>query len=395
MAIKKLLQSSAVLLVLNLAGGAMHYLFQVSAASRLSLADLGNLNVGLAFFMFSMTSGLLVQYWANFRIPSQDDRMRMNLISLMVLSICGCYLYAAVREAVPTSLGLAFGFAVPAMIMTHYWLGVFQGRKYFVQYGIGMFLVGAFKYGGSFFAETIEGFALSVTLGGVAAGSVVMTLDVFNRGKPEPAVEIKVSKKLSDRRDDLFLTFFTGMGFVLFPSFDLLTIKYLLGTHAAGLFSQISLFSKALYFAPAVLLQVTLPYHVRIFRGKSTAAERKSIHRLEIFGLAACYFGSVVAAAIGPYLMSRFLGINGLHSLDIFLACASIVPLYGLMSSLQVSAAAKKVKQSASYVFIVLLSPVGAGVLGLETIRQYLIYATVMNTLFGLFGYLRTERRHD
>jgi len=386
----KLVKSSLLLLILNLSGGFLHYLFQVVAARRLGLSDYAELIVAMSFYQILFSLSSVMQYFAVMRSRSRAGHATLVVLTVVsaVLGVAACTVVLAGYST--PSLLLILLLTYPSALLAGFWLGTLQGWQAFMAFGLSFFAGAVTKFGGALVSVTKQQYALSV-----AALAIIMMLAAFIfylHHARKGGADVAAGAGGSGWRD-LALSSLAAFGFVIYPIFDLLNVRMLFESETVGKYGQLQLFSKMLYFAPATLLQVTFPYYVKAFESGVTLSEHIKVRLLEIAGLAASYIGALVFAVAGPAIATKAIGSHTLETREIFLACASMVPLYGLMSSLQVSASSKSILHCVVFVSVVLVSPTIARLAGFSSLDDYLVFSVIINTLFGLAGFAASEWR--
>ena len=390
---RKIIKSSFLLLSLNLMAGFLGYFYQVVAAKKLTTQDYADLLVALNTYSLLLTFCAVIQYFSVIRSSLFFKSLFLKLLSLavFVISVLAAVILFNRSSGSPLFFLLLIGF--PGALLASFWSGAFQGQQLFLAFGLLGFLGSFFKFGLSWFSFGKEQFALSIVLASLAP----LLFGVLYRVKHGKEHDVRKKKLLAPVSKDLLLSFVTALGFALYPAYDLFNVKFLFDPETVGRYGQLQLFSRIVYFAPAALLQVTFPYYVKAFSTGLSYAEHRKVRLIELMALGVCYLGILFMALIGPYLAARFIGLS-LDGWDIFLASASMLPLYGLISSLQLSVSTKNIRAAIFYVLIVLLSPACALFFALvagefPTLRSYLVFSTVINSFVGIVGLLGGERR--
>ena len=198
-----------------------------------------------------------------------------------------------------------------------------------------------------------------------------------------PAASLTNSQLKSDWTQNLSVAALTAFGYAWLPVFDLLTVRYLIGFEQAGLFSQLQLFSKILYYAPLTLLQISLPHYVRILSAGHDRSELKGVRKFEWQGMVLSYLGVIVFAFTGPYACKNILHIQEFSAVQISLICLAVIPQYGLLSGLQILAAANRCKLGAVLLGSTLLMSALAFLFRWKTIDEYLLYSAIANSILG------------
>lgn len=376
----RLFKSSAVLLFFTLAAGLFSYAYQVIAARRLTVEDLGNLNVSLSFFNVVMTAGIVLQYWAVLSPLSPDTLKRLTMSSwIAILASVGAGVYFYSGGGNPFWI---FSAAVIPMVLLQYWIGRFQSLEIFAWMGIVNLLFAFFKTGMVLRASSVQDFAF----GFFAAVVIVLFLAQF----------VPLPKKEHPPKPNywkgIFLAALVGFASVMLPSIDLLNVRYVIGTNASGELARLQLFSKALYFAPMALLQVTLPHYVKALRGDTVENPLNDLRRMEYLGLGVSYLGALFFAFLGPTIGTWIFNIPGMSPVDILLACLGIIPFYGLLSCIQIEAAEEDWLSVLLLVAAIGISPVIASIVHWKSVHAYLIFAACLNTALGGLGMFMARR---
>lgn len=402
---KKLLKSSLTLLLLNLTGAGFHYLYQIIAARRLDVLHYGDLNSRISSFSVIMSVGVCAQFipvliaprlikfsdiwhWA----PAKNVAYISLAAPLLFFLINHFFRDIAVNSFIPLSVML--------YLCVHFWLGVFQSMHRFFLMGLGGLGLAVFKLAAGFQAQTSVEFQMAIPFAGaflLVIGllfSLVWTAWLFLKRRGDGTVS-KIFVIKSDSAfslQSLIFPFLIGFGTVFLPIYDLFNVRYFItipdSATALGEYSRLMLFSKILYHAPQTLLQITLPHYVSIFKGDPATREEKRLQlmKLEWLGLIAVYFLGFVFSVVGPLGAQTFLNIHSMNTLNIFLSCMAVPPLYGLLSSLQIFGAQKRAKAMTSLLLMTAFSPIFVSVLKIHDLTTYLIFSAIMNSIFGFLA---------
>ena len=363
----------------------MFYLFQIRAATHLPVEDLGELNVWLTYYMLALVLGQVAQYWAVFSPISGVWQTRLKWISWGVSFATVLFCLGLWRTELPEGFCGALVLAgIPSAILVQYWQGVSQSRQAFLFFGVVSFALGLSRWVLAIPAADLKFFYLAIIL----ATAVVLPIQLLNRKIfTQRAVEVASAQKYP-----VIFAVLTGLGWALLPSYDLLNIRYWVGSLETGTYSKLQLFSKILYFAPVTLLQVTLPYYVQALKGEGSSEQAHSLRMIETLGWIASYCGVGFFAVTGTWIAQHILGVQGLDAVDIVLSCLAVPPLYGLLSSLQIFAAAKKALWCAVLLGCVVGSMGICAVVSWTSLHQYLVYSAAMNTSLGFIAWIMTRR---
>jgi len=391
--LKILLKNSAVMGILTLAAGGFHYLFHILCIKRLAVGDLALLNVDLSWFNLSLSLGFLIQYYMNLNTPTVK-RLRQLYFATIGITLLSATAFAYFWIAQPDDfIRPMLAVSLITALFFHCWAGFFQSEKKFFLFGMINLLLGASKFSMAFFMESRELLALTVLFSTVAANSIAVIYLTVKRDYLHPEIKkTDEEARAVNIKKELSLSFVSGLAFMLLPNFDILNLRYLVGLAPAGLYSQIQIFTKVLFFAPVILLQVTLPYYTRIYRGEASHNDRRALRKFEFLGFAGTYSAALVFALIGPIGLKIGFGITRFGFKEIALACIAIAPFYGLMSAIQVFASAKELKKCALTAASVLISPIGLVLVGVQSFEGYITYAAIVHSLIGIGAVIATER---
>lgn len=379
------LKNSFLLFFINSCAGFLHYFYQVFAAKTLPIADLGILNTHLTYFSILMTLGVVTQYFSLFSGLNPLNHRKVWALSLLICAVGMVAVFFLVfyrgdqlEASGPVILFLS---AFPGCL-THFWLGRLQKAHRFSWFGITLLSIAAIKFFTVIFATSPITFYSAIFLSQLTG----LLISLLGAAKPAPD-EISTTSS----RALLLASSLSALGVVYFPSYDLLNVRWFFGFDSTGEWSRLALFSKVLYFAPLTLLQVTLPYHLKFFKRQIDLDLHYRIRRIEFITLLLCYAGALALALVGPWVSTQLFRFEPPQWNFIFLACAAIVPLYGLLSSLQIAAALPKPWICVLLVALPLLSTLGAALSQIQSLYGYLIYSTIINTCLGFFGIWITE----
>ncbi|OFZ82216.1 MAG: hypothetical protein A2583_04755 [Bdellovibrionales bacterium RIFOXYD1_FULL_53_11] len=390
--ISKILKSSAVLMLLNVSGGLFTYFSQVVAAKRLGIADFADLSVGLATFGIFLSAGALTQNLALIATAAKGrsfDAIRRTSWPIALVCLTSTFFMACFYTG-DSVLGVLLT-AFPAAMLAGFWSGTLQGLKLFAWFGLVGWSGAFIRMFFSLASSTKQHFAGAV---GAGLGFMLVLGLLINTQATKKEITRKnrhfESESISAR--DLFYSVLLAFGVALFPAFDLLNVKSLFEPETVGHYGRLQLFGKILYFAPMTLLQVTFPYYLKAFSGELDARGLSRLRRIEFIALFCCYAGAACLAVAGPALLESTTGIRGISGRQILLQCLSMVPLYGLMSALQLSVSLKKTGLSILCVSVVFLSFAAARLPGIGSLDGYLVFSAVMNTVMGIIGFVASSR---
>lgn len=384
--LKTLVKNSTILLILNILAGVMNYFCQLIYTKNLDTHSFGILNVEITIFSLFLTSGLAVQYFAVLCSPNTRSKQIMLLASVVTLVASWITMLLELFSIIELSIKTTLFLGIPCLVLCHYWLGSLQGRKLFLYFGLSIFLIALIKFCWTIPVNQPVAFARAIAISGMIALPLILLMHFKYAELCEHTVNsTNISK-------DLILSLLPAFAIVLFPAYDLMNVRFYLNIDSAGQFSRLQTFSKILYFGPITLLQITLPYYVNSFKNSPeihpSEANWKTVRKLEFAGLTLCYAGSFILAIAGPSIMRNFLSVPDIKTIDIFLACVSITPLYWLLSSVQIAAASKNILLCFLCVMAVTASPLLASFFKFSSLTDYLYFATAANTIFGLVGFM-------
>ena len=380
-----LYRRSFFLFLMNATGGAFNYFFIYLTVKRLAVTELGQFSSELAIYMLCLSIAGVAQNWAVFSRPSAA-RFRLFqhvglAVGLVTLFLAGFGVFS--HSSVTTVLFAAF----PAMTLVQVCSGHFQRVYAFFRFGLVSVLWAVLKFGFGFFSNTPNGFAMAFLF----ASSIVLVL--ASVGLRSVDKEVAESTEVPpDFGRQLTMSALTAVGYAWLPAYDLLTVRFLLGSTSAGMFSQLQLFSKITYHAPVTLLQISLPYYAKILKDSRPAPILHHLRKLEWRGLVASFSAIAVLAGLGPAFCEHVLHIHVFETREIALICLAVLPLYGLMSAIQIHVSAGKLGMAAAFIASTFLVIAVAWILGWKTVDQYLVYSAIANTVLGTVGWTLASR---
>jgi hypothetical protein len=359
--LRRILAGSAVLLGANVAAGLGHYYFQVRGAAQLDAAAYGALNVWMAVLSIALLLAVLAQFAANFRPRTGAALRRTALIALGVTAACAAVASLGTREAF-------FVAAVVAGALLGYLVGHFQAFTRFGWMGL-VVLSGAVLKVGVTFLDVADRYYVAfpvASIGACALGALALLV----AGKDEPA-------PLSGAAQAIGPTVVLALATTLMPQIDLLNLRSAHDDVVLGQFARASLFAKALYFGALTLLQVTLPFHVRLARGQADEATARKVRLLERAGLAACAALSLSFIWVAPPMARLALGVDlaGEQRWWVVLACLCLTALYAHLGRIQVDCALGRPLLALRRVALIALTLPVFAVAPLPSVTAYLAVA--------------------
>jgi len=244
-------------LVANLAGGGLHYVYQVVASRSLDKAAFSAFSFWLANISLGFVLASVAQYVGNFQ-PTSNGRLRSvapalggAVVALSLLAVTGG----------GSSLATLSALTILSATVNGWLLGQAQNRLLFYTLSTATFMVALCKLAvvwpsfwrassaDLFYVAIVVSYAPSILFLAVRLG--------LSRGVPSPSAPV------GGLAGALGAPLFLAAAAAAFPQLDLIVVK---ATQDAGTFqdfARASLFYKGLYFLFVILLQWMLPYQVR------------------------------------------------------------------------------------------------------------------------------------
>ncbi len=385
MKLSQLLRSSMLLLIANLAAGAVNYLYQIKAAAGLNAVDYGALSLWLAYVGLGLALGAAAQILSNF-LPLPRSRLGATGTLATLLGIfASAYLFMGPLSRAAPGWDLAI-LTVTVGATFNFLQGQLQGQGLFswlaftglVQSLIRIFLI---RSGGdlSWFA-----IATTLSLSGTVAVQGVCLLSARASGKWSSHIASPAGRKLGAEVAGACIL---ALSIALIPQMDLLNLKWAQDAEALGKFARASLFAKAVFFGALTLLQITLPFHIRRLRGSLTPEAHHQVKRLEILGLGICFIGSLSLYWIAPWFTARFLGFDLSEQRSwVVLSCLAMTVLYSNLQKIQLRCAEGQWKMAAIRLGALALAMALTAILRPSTVTVYLAGALVYYLAIGFAG---------
>lgn len=349
---QKVIKISLLFTFLSLLSSALNFLYYPVTARLLSLAEFGDVQVGVAFIMQAAALFTSLNTLALFFAAQKGDQA--NVLARLERLIIGLSLLLALVTVVfseqisaalqlhDTSLlymlAIIFILNIPAAT----WLGSLQGAGQFVASGVIAVISSALKIIAGVIAIAL-GFGAMGALVGILAGSFIILplayatqkkrlIHVRETFRPPSVTDVRLflGKPL------LALLFLSLFLIALSSTLDVIAAKALLDPETAGLYAQLSTAGKIAYFA-------TVPIAIISFE----RLMKQSVRRRHVAGLfgGAVTFLTILVIIFEPLLMRFFFGLPATEyrSIDFSMICVafgayslSALLVYGLISQRQV-----------------------------------------------------------
>jgi hypothetical protein len=281
-------------LVSNLAGGGLHYMYQVVASRSLDKATFSAFSFWLASISLGFVLASVAQYVGNFQ-PASNGRLRSvapavggAVVALSLLAVAGG----------GNSLATLSALTILSATVNGWLLGQAQNRLLFYTLSTATLLVALCKlavvwpsfwrasFADLFYVAIVVSYAPSILFLAVRLG--------LSRGVPLPSAPV------GGLAGALGPPLLLASAAAAFPQLDLIVVK---ATQDAGTFqdfARASLFYKALYFLFVILLQWMLPYQVRSSSSSVPRLDRRVLVAVSIASSALIAF---VAPSVASLVM--------------------------------------------------------------------------------------------
>lgn len=360
--------------------GVVQYIYYVWATRSLTSENLYTLNTDIAYISLAMTLGGVFQYLALFSGVVTKHIKLIRKIEYAVMFLFFAYFIVSGGHIRHIS------WSVPFFWLVSIELGVLQKNQKFGLFS-GVFLVLAVaRLLPSLFDPSLMGFSAGFFLSPIVALPLIWIL--YPTSEHVNHVEEK-----SSVWSDLFAVSLVSLSQTLYPVLDFILISKSssdLGTQ----YSEMMVFTKALFFLPASLLQVTLPRYLSAAQGNLSAweNEKKSVKRLENLGLGLSLFGAFALAFVGPFAAEKIFMKPALQFHEYLLAGLNMVPFYFYLVVLQISSARKQWVPLVSIFVLSLLPGLLGFVLGSSTWNGYFALALPLNIVLALVFLFKLRR---
>ena len=281
-------------LVANVAGGGLHYVYQVVASRSLDKPAFAAFSFWLANISLGFVLASVAQYVGNFQ-PTSNGRLRSvapvlggAVVALSLLAVTGGR----------SSLATLSALTILSATVNGWLLGQAQNRLLFYTLSTATFLVALCKLAvvwPSFWrASSADLFYVAID---VCYAPSILFLAVrlgLSRGVPSPSAPV------GGLAGALGAPLFLASAAAAFPQLDLIVVK---ATQDAGTFqdfARASLFYKGLYFLFVILLQWMLPYQVR---SSSSTVPRLNRSVLVAVSIASSALVAFVAPTVASLVM--------------------------------------------------------------------------------------------
>ena len=373
----RIYKSAVLLFALNGVAGVLNYLFLLLAARRLSSSELGDLAFALNLFNLVMISGSVVQYWSLFSALSRETLRKCYVASWIAVGIFVSILLSSGFHLKTIVWSLVF--AVPLSISLQFLVGRFQRGRWFGWFGAGGAVWALCKFGLAWFAQSGVDFATAIPVATAVSVSLALLL-------PKPEDSAEANGESSNWVVRLKPALATALAHAWLPAFDLVVVRLALGSDTAGHLSKLQLFSKAIYYAPLALLQISLPISIRVLAG-GKEKDWPQLVKLERIGISVCFLAVFGVAGLGAWVSESIMGVPGLTRLELFLACAGVIPLYGLLRAIQLFSASGRMRVPLILLLVSFGSSAVATQVHWDSLTAYLAYSATMSFILGSAGW--------
>jgi hypothetical protein len=281
-------------LVSNLAGGGLHYLYQVVASRSLDKAAFSTFSFWLASISLGFVLASVAQYVGNFQ-PTSNGRLRF------VAPALGGVVVALALVAVTgggRSLAIVGALTILSATVNSWLLGQAQNRLLFYTFSTATLLVALCKlavvWPSLWRPSSADLFYVAIVVSYAPSILFLAARLSLSRGVPSPSTPV------GGLAGALGAPLILASAAAAFPQLDLMVVK---ATQDAGTFqdfARASLFYKGLYFVFVILSQWMLPYQVR---RSSSSVPRLDRNVLFAFSIASSALIALVAPTVGSVVM--------------------------------------------------------------------------------------------
>lgn len=270
---RSFLSASLLLLALNNAGAAVGYVFQALMARSLSTADFGLMNSlfafgGLLALPAGVYSSLLQRQWAEKVNAGRDRETDRTWWALVIAASAACALGAVVAlsfaslfgwwlrtenttavmvTVISTAIGMVFAFAAPLA----------TARQWFGALGIAGLLGALLRLGLSWLGVHLET-PLSGAIAATTAGGGILMLVALTRAHWPGWRELSFRELLPARREWVAPAL-AAIALWLICGSDLLVIRRVQEPRVAGMFAQVIILARIIFFAIGPITAVVFP----------------------------------------------------------------------------------------------------------------------------------------
>lgn len=277
----------------SLAGGILHYLFQIIAAKRLEPVAYGELMSWSAYVSIGMALGLLAQTSANFfpTYQSKKESLVLGLITLVCLSAS----FMTDNLISLAILGIIFS-------IVYGWInGQYQARQIFATMGTGVVLVGLTKLASLFTGREDLGIYYLGFIIGSAYGALYLLLLSFRLREHKA-----VLKTHGTLKENALSSILLSLATMLIPQFDLIVSHMTQTPEITGTFARVGLIYRAVFFFILIFAQLILPSQIQ-----NQVREYSPKEKMNLFvALIASLPLALVVAAISPLAIKLVLDFD-------------------------------------------------------------------------------------
>ena len=294
----------ALLVAANMLGLVLNYMHQAQAAAWLDPPAFGRFAVWLGLVGVGSSLGLLAFFAANYFVLTRTAFRAWRLASAAgALAL----LFVHLVLAPPISSAWLAAEAVVLIAIQNATLGQFQARLSFGSMAFGAVVMFGTRalYPNLVVHPTEHTFFLATPMG-ILVTLVAVAL-VADKSEEVVGGNDKID---SSARQKMGASLLLAVCASSFPVLDVLMVARLAPEAVAGHFAQVSLFTRVPYFIGALLLQVTLPHHLRHARGIGITSEWARLGKLEGGAIVAICASAPLNAFIVPWISQRLVGAD-------------------------------------------------------------------------------------
>jgi hypothetical protein len=303
MRLPKILQQGALLVAANMLGLVLNYTHQAQAAARLDPAAFGRFAVWLGLVGVGSSIGLLLFFAANYFVFSRRAFRAWRLASAAGAAVL-LFVHLVLAPSISSSWLAVEAIALIAIQNTT--LGQFQARLSFGSMAFSAVVMFGARvlFPNLVMRPTEHTFFLATPVGILVALLAIAPL----AGKKEDVAGVGTID--SSARRKIAASVLLAVCASSFPVLDILMVARLAPEAVAVHFAQASLFKRIPYFIGALMLQVTLPHHLRHARGIGVTVESARVGKLEVAAIVAVCASAPLNALVVPWISQRALGAD-------------------------------------------------------------------------------------
>ncbi|WP_394823994.1 hypothetical protein [Pendulispora albinea] len=384
------LRGGTALIVANCLGLFFNYIHQAQAAALLPAESFGRFNVWLGLVGIGSSLAFLAQFAANFFIFPERAFAYWRVGSMaLAIALAGVHLAVpgAPRPGVLAVESIVLG------VLLNTTTGQYQARLRFGP----MAFAAVTLFGTRALLPNIvsrpdeQTFYVATPIAFIVTLSALM---IFRGGSKDVAPARSSTADAPTVRRRLGAALVLALCASVFPNLDVLGVAWIAPPETAGRFAQVVLFTRIPYLLGALLLQITLPYHVQGVDGARHGSSATFIHRLELIVMAGAAACAPLNALAVPWIARRLLGIDleG-QSWLILISSASFAALLVLFRGIQLSCSRSRLRLPIASLVFVLVFLLSARASSHGNAMTYLLVAVTAYASAAIGVHVFTRKR--